>query len=191
MTELQKCFRSQYHIKVHRDFLRAKHFFQPLVRGNRHQSLVVAIFRSPVEWTAAMREKPYHSPNHLQGFSQDDLHEPIPLPWYDFVNKTWAMPRSPSDRELMMQTGKAQAANDGTVCREQFPFSEVVPCRYDPASVPENRVRGFEPIYELRRDGSGRPFESILELRSQKIVNMLLQIPLILDIGGYLRYVGY
>ena len=98
------------------------------------------------------------------------------------------MPRSLVDNELIRE-GKDKTTDHGTLCREGFPFNEVVPCRYDRTSIPENRVRGYEPIYELRRDGSGRPFSNILELRSQKIVNMLLQVPLILEIGGYLRSV--
>ena len=41
------------------------------------------------------------------------------------------------------------------------------------------------PIYELQRDQSGRPFDDILKLRSDKILNFFLEVPLLMQLGGF------
>lgn len=83
IDEMQQCFKGTG-IKIQRDYRRPKHWFQqsnlPADEKNR---ILVATFRDPVEWVAAMIEKPYHSMHHMKGF--DDNYEPIPLPWEDFV----------------------------------------------------------------------------------------------------------
>jgi hypothetical protein len=50
--------------------------------------------------------------------------------------------------------------------------------------VPAAFKNGFEPVYELRRDGSGKPFRHVLELRTEKLVNMVLELGLLLDLAG-------
>jgi len=151
-----------------------------------------------------MHEKPYHSPSHVQEFGSDDGGI-VPLPWKEFVTKWWLTKRSEQDLELI-RTGRHVTYTNSCAGIERFGFQEVVPCLFDsskPASagdagaggsdggvyIPESRMRGFWPIYELRRDGSGKPFENILELRTEKIVNFLLEIPLLYggnnNLGGY------
>jgi len=193
MHEVQKCFLSKNskkgvagtHIgKIHRDFLRSKHFFQPVVRGAHTHSFVIAIFRDPVEWVAAMREQPYHSPNHIAGFSDTEF---SPLPWEFFVSKPWSMERSDFDKELLSDQNKFnQFFKSGNKCHHRFMFSEVTPCLNSSIAIPNDHLRGYYPVYELRRDGSGKPFENIVSLRSDKIVNFLLQVPMLLDLGGYM-----
>jgi hypothetical protein len=52
-------------------------------------------------------------------------------------------------------------------------------------SIPQDKVSGFYPVYELRRDKTGRPFRDILELRREKIAHFLLELPLLYRLGGY------
>jgi hypothetical protein len=47
----------------------------------------------------------------------------------------------------------------GGGCTERFQTNEVVPCVYDKNAthfVPAERLRGYEPLYELKRGGGGR-----------------------------------
>ena len=73
-------------------------------------------------------------------------------------------------------------------CRSGLNFHEVMPCRFDPKTIPDHLVRAHNPVYELKR-GSGKTdevYKTILELRSDKIVNFLLEVPILQDLGGYL-----
>lgn len=200
VSDIQRCFKSMPNIKVHRDFIRSKHFFQPILADDKKdytRSIVVAVFRDPVDWVAAMHEKPYHSPNHIKGFGAlpggtaagDEI---IPLPWKDFVTRYWLTKRSQQDLDLI-QTGQHVKQTNSCAGVEHFAFNEVVPCEFGnrpgdgDVEIPESRLRGFWPVYELRRDGSGKPFQNVLELRREKIVNFLLEIPLLYgsNLGGY------
>jgi hypothetical protein len=207
MRQLQQCFlnkpsAARFVRKVHRDFLRTKHFFQPLYRGmdfRRH--IVVVIVRNPVDWVAAMIEKPYHAPDHIAAYhtrsaeeenSEKNGHtaaEVIPLPWQDFVSRPWTMRRSQLDMQAMQQNATNSEAYLKIDCQEQFSLDEVIPCQMDEdayEAIPKERRRGFTPLYELRRDGSGQPFQNILQLRSDKIVNFVLQVPMIYNnLGGF------
>jgi hypothetical protein len=220
MREIQKCFTRHglYHVRrTHRDFVRAKHFFQPMEyqfydhhhhdmentknhssssssifssMSSLQHSIIVAIFRDPVSWIAAMREKPYHSPNHLTGFFDNETTSMIlPLPWDDFVARSWSMPRNDSLYDVELLSNQHHVPLQHAICREQFPFHQVIPCRYNSTRsqyhIPSHRFRGYEPIYELHRDNSGTPFRNILELRAEKIFNFLIEIPVLLDIAGY------
>lgn len=180
MQELARCFNTLPGIKVHRDFLRSKHFFQTITKGDFSKSLIVPIFRDPFEWTAAMREAPYHSPHHVAAMGSGTIQ---PLPWKVFVERAWAMKRTPDDLEYI-QKGDTKRRD---LCVQSFNLNEVVPCIYNisDVGVPEDMERGYSPIYELRRDNSGQPFANIMELRTDKIVNFLLEIPLIMQPGGF------
>jgi hypothetical protein len=192
--ELQQCFprNTVFNFKVHRDFIRSKHFFQPIRPDDYSQSILLSVFRNPVDWVAAMREAPYHSPRHVAGFqtSSNGSSRVIPLPWKDFVETVWATKRTAFDLQLIHED-RVEETTSGDVCREGFPLYEVVPCRYNMSTdnallqIPEARFRGYEPIYELRRDHTGRPFANILELRRDKIVNFALELPLLMKLGGY------
>lgn len=179
---LQQCYPKTSKIRVHRDFIRSKHFFQPIHHNADYtNSLIVVVVRDPIEWMAAMREFPYHSPSHLAGFHNSQI---VPLPWHEFVNKTWTTEASKADRKL--------TAEDRTkiTCTQNFRFDEVKPCLLRPEmitgppwNIPMSRVRGYYPLYEQRR---GKPYDHLLQLRSDKIVNWILQIPLLMKIGGFI-----
>lgn len=178
---LQNCFDS---LQVHRDFVRSKHFFQPLLSSaNLTESLVVVIVRDPVDWMAAMRENPYHSPEHIAGF--DGSFKAIPLPWLEFAQKPWTTTQITEFDSQMI------ANNDTKVqCRERFGFRQVQPCRSNmtsdnPWNIPERNWRGYEPIYEQNMRG-WEPYNNLLELRADKITNWIIQLPLLLQLGGFI-----
>jgi len=50
-------------------------------------------------------------------------------------------------------------------------FHEIIPCLYQPSSAEGEQEEA--PKYELRHDGSGRPYANVLELRADKIRNFL------------------
>jgi hypothetical protein len=197
--ELQQCFTqpsaAQHVKKVHRDFLRVKHFFQPIRHGNYRRSIVIVVVRDPLEWVAAMHEMPYHSPDHVKSIIADDPNNNLvgeqrrdvePLPWQEFVSRPWTTHRSQLDAQLKKQQNKHPEQE--TMCQENFAFNEVIPCQMDNVSyaIPPERLRGMSPLYELRRDGSGKPYDHLLELRSDKIVNFALQLPMLFSLGGFL-----
>lgn len=189
--EIAKCFpKKDTVIRCHRDFLRSKHFFQPPVQGNYERSLVIAIVRDPVEWFAAMREKPYHMPYHMKGFDMSSKKQPaIPLDWETFLQRVepWSMPGlSVHDQQYLLdRQSKSTEQHDNTRCVQGFSFDEVAPCIFDNSTVPRSKWRGHMPVYELQRDRTGNFFDDLLKLRSDKILNFFLEIPLLMDIGGY------
>ncbi|KAL7567656.1 hypothetical protein ACA910_012087 [Epithemia clementina (nom. ined.)] len=243
--ELQRCFPRSAQFRVHRDLQRSKHFFQSLEEENddndkaaedyRH-SLIIAVFRDPMDWTEAMRLKPYHAPFHMTGFVEDYQQQPPPPPkekgpashgdlvvqpldWKTFVTRPWTMPR---EARYDLALAAANAASDNknknnatvsTQCHYGFGANEIIPCWYNPQSnlVPNQRLRGFAPLYEMTRpyllDPTSKfrnsrnapqsfsqsssppapPFDNILQLRADKIRHLALEIPLLLpNLGGYL-----
>lgn len=189
--EISKCFpKKDTAIRCHRDFLRSKHFFQPPVLGDYGRSLVIAIVRDPLEWFAAMREKPYHMPYHTKGFDMSQKQQPaIPLDWETFLQRAapWTMPGlSSHDQQYLLdlQSGKL-SQTDFRHCVQGFSFDEVTPCIFDNSTVPRSKWRGHMPVYELQRDRSGQPFDDLLKLRSDKIRNFVLEVPLLMNLGGY------
>jgi len=180
---------------VHRDFLREKHWFQPILAdagGDDHRhSLIVVVVRDPVEWMAAMWQSPYHSPAHVAGFDSTHDDRVMPLPWPEFVRRPWTTTaQSAADARILRQPDPATRRNQ-TLCQRQFSMQQVVPCQSDPAEwtelwkIPQRRWRGYEPVYELRGN-NGTPYDHLLQLRSDKIVNWILQLSLLVRIGGLL-----
>jgi hypothetical protein len=58
------------------------------------------------------------------------------------------------------------------MCQHNFRPDEVVPCMEMAAGVMDPNLEIF-PVYEMRNDGSGLPYNNILELRADKIQNFL------------------
>ena len=61
-------------------------------------------------------------------------------------------------------------------CQEHFLYDDVVTCRqrpYPQGFFHKSRYSEHQPFYEMRNDGSGQPFASVLELRAAKIYNFL------------------
>jgi hypothetical protein len=113
---------------------------------------VVAVALNPYDWVELMRTHPQYMPNHA---NIDD--------WKEFLTREWTMQRPERDNEMESKHGK--------VCQMDFGFDEVVSCVESLEDDPTTN-----PIYELKRDGSGEPFESILELRAAKFHNHVEQM---------------
>jgi hypothetical protein len=188
-------------VKIHRDFHRHKHFFQPLYSGSNYRHrIVLALFRDPIEWVAAMRESPYHSPAHVAGYEktkgsnepgEENAFRVIPLPWQEFVRRPWTTDRTPSDLEILKNATLVRETFKGETCLYRYSILDAVPCRFDKETtsyplIPDPLLRGYVPLYELRRDRSQRPFDHLLQLRAEKIVNFLVEVPLVYkELGGY------
>eukprot|EP00571_Detonula_confervacea_P000033 CAMPEP_0172323734 /NCGR_PEP_ID=MMETSP1058-20130122/49452_1 /TAXON_ID=83371 /ORGANISM="Detonula confervacea, Strain CCMP 353" /LENGTH=413 /DNA_ID=CAMNT_0013039813 /DNA_START=194 /DNA_END=1435 /DNA_ORIENTATION=- len=157
---LVDCFGDQ--IPVQTDFTRFKHWFQfddATVRNDN--ALVIAMFRDPYDWVEAMHERPHHAHDH------------IGMGWKDFVTKPWVGSRGPADH-TKMEKAKAEGFRiEKWGCLAGYNFDEVIPCSAED-SVKKDGYSSL--MYELKHDGSHRAYNSVIELRTQKILNFL-QVP--------------
>jgi hypothetical protein len=115
-----------------------------------------------------MEHVPHHAPNHLRtkpGASVND--HSANNDWKTFLTKTWTMERYGADLLL----------NGDEVCQEDFLYRDIVSCVEDP--LPEDsykhtlRYSENQPFYEMRDDGSGLPYDNIMEMRTDKIRNFM------------------
>ncbi|KAL7574652.1 hypothetical protein ACA910_003000 [Epithemia clementina (nom. ined.)] len=164
---LNDCF--GHKLKVVKNLTRYKHWFQyPDPTRYEHDTLVIAQFRNPYDWLKAMERVPHHSPNHMRTKegANASSHE-SENDWRIFLTKEWTMERVGKDLEL---TGNE-------TCQENFKYRDIVSCVVEP--LPHEhynvtiRYSEHQPFYEMRNDGSGKPYANILELRSDKIRNFL------------------
>eukprot|EP00550_Attheya_septentrionalis_P004436 CAMPEP_0198282728 /NCGR_PEP_ID=MMETSP1449-20131203/2497_1 /TAXON_ID=420275 /ORGANISM="Attheya septentrionalis, Strain CCMP2084" /LENGTH=464 /DNA_ID=CAMNT_0043979103 /DNA_START=205 /DNA_END=1599 /DNA_ORIENTATION=- len=177
--ELIRCFPQ---MKVQSRLLRWKHWFQDDDNQEHFTTLVLAQFRDPYEWAEAMRHVAHHSPNHLY-YNGDFNGE-----WEEFITKPWTMGQRPL-RDLAIKNKDAP-----NICYEHFNYNELESCIEGGNDDPEYKAmfdtktglnkNGFpiddphdfsanKPIYELKRDGSGKPFANMMDMRSAKIYNHL------------------
>lgn len=114
---------------------------------------MVAQFRDPYLWLEAMRAVPHHMPSHAG------------LDWKPFLEKTWTTPRIGLDLKL----------KGNEMCQHHYKYRDVISCIHKPEpDVPsDNRHSLDKPFYEMRNDGSGEPYDNIMELRSDKIRDIL------------------
>jgi len=156
------CF--NHTVPVRRRLTRYKHWFQHQTNRTDRQyehSLVINEFRNVYDWTEAMHQVPHHAPNH------------IGLPWKQFVTSKWTMDRFGKDLEM------ADSDKIGRVCQEDFFYNDIITCNQRPYpdgywnSSHKHRYSEHQPFYEMRNDGSGRPYDNILQLRAAKIYNFL------------------
>lgn len=161
LKELRRCYSQNFVVLNH--LIRHKHYFQ-FDDGKKHnQTLVVAEFRHPYQYILAMVEKPRRTTDHRQ------------MDWKSFVETPWTTERAASDLKYENSTGR--------VCQEKFKYNEVIPCERYPEEneylTQKQNGKGLVqsiPIYELKRDGSGEPFDSIVDLRADKIRNHVLEV---------------
>lgn len=158
-AHLQDCFGDQ--VQVLNRFTRYKHWFQyedpHLYPPN--SIVVVALVRDPYDWLESMRKRPYHSPNHFD------------LDWEAFLTRPWGMDRGPGDQQLIQEGSTLNAT-----CMHRFSFNNIIPCSQLDRNMYNGTRRNGKKIgvtYELNQDGSGNAYESILQLRSDKIQNFL------------------
>jgi len=156
---LGECF--NHSIPVHRRLTRYKHWFQDERVGFiTKDTLAIAMFRNPFEWVEGMRKKPHHAPMHMY------------LPWEDFITRPWTMKRAGSDLTLDEEVKQKQFG-----CQEHFNFNDLISCEKRPYAEgffkQATRYSEHQPFYEMRNDGSGEPFDNLLEMRAAKIRNFL------------------
>mgnify|MGYP005843947633 CR=1 FL=1 len=139
---------------MEKKFSRYKHWFQPNDPFRYpHDTLVIAEFRNPYDWLMAMHHVPHHSPAHAG------------VDWKTFLTKTWTTKRIGLDLKL----------KGDEMCQHHFQYRDLISCIHKPEPwVPvDNRTSLDKPFYEMRNDGSGEPYDNIMEMRSDKIRNTL------------------
>jgi hypothetical protein len=132
-------------------------FYLLLAYRYPHQTLVITQFRNPYDWLKAMQHVPHHAPAHVQ-YIPDDR-------WMEFLTSPWTMERVGSD-----------LVNNTRRCQEHFEYKDVISCEVEP--LPKSAYKSLEyskhqPFYEMRNDGSGKPYDNIMEMRTDKIRNFL------------------
>lgn len=154
---LSKCF--NHSIAVTRTLTRYKHWFQePVYDRYPHDTLVVMQFRNPYDWLKAMQRVPHHSPAHLQYRDHDK--------WKQFLTTPWTMERIGLDRW----------DNLTEPCQEHFQWKDLISCPVHPIppeQIKEHSYSNHQPFYEMRNDGSGKPYDNIMEMRTDKIRNFM------------------
>jgi hypothetical protein len=162
---LKDCFGSQ--VTVLDRYTRFKHWFQykeDIITDAKHyypanSAIVVAMFRDPYQWVNAMQKKPFHALDHRN------------LSWERFVTTPWTIERGENDKKLIESNATINAT-----CVHRFNFNEVVPCSTQDRNDWRNGTHNYTKrglMYELNHDGSGNSYESIVDLRRDKIKNFL------------------
>lgn len=142
---------------------RWKHWFQDesIDKYGDERFVIVAQFRNPYTWTEAMRSFPHHAPVHFH------------LDWSKFVTRKWTMPRYGVDLQYNGWTTDTSRNADAKACASgAFLPHQVIPCNADRTSFSSQGIK-MQSLYELRNDGSGLPYDNILEMRTEKIENFL------------------
>ena len=159
-NHLQSCFPD---IHFDNNLFRWKHWFQDETLPDKHNGtrfVVVAQFRNPYSWVESMRALPYHAPEHFH------------LTFSDFISRAWTMKRTGPDEQYDME-GLQQSRMKEVWCNSALfhPF-DVVPCLAN-RTVFSSKGILTKALYEMKVDGSGQPYQSILDLRRDKIKNFL------------------
>jgi hypothetical protein len=175
-NHLQECFSSS--VKVEHRLVRHKHWFQhdilPDIRIH-NRTLVIALFRNPIDWVDAMRRKPHHAPMHYQKH------------WAEFVQIPWTLPKRPDLDVAFIEHEKRKNKNSTKAfCHENFQPQQLMSCikypfpkkqdfkKYLKNNNMGNVIPSFSgnlPRYEFKENG--QPYASILEMRAAKIKNFL------------------
>jgi hypothetical protein len=143
---------------------RGGYFFQDEIDMSDQEIHVVVVALNPYDWVQLMRTHPQNMPNHA-GIED----------WKHFVEMEWTMDRPERDFVVKGKPGK--------VCQQDFEVNQVISC------LPTTEGEAYDnPIYELKRDGSGDPFASILELRAEKFRNHIHQVSQWVDSLTIVKY---
>ena len=111
--------------------------------------------------------------SHRQQFQPHHASEHLFLKWKEFVTKPWTMDRAGLDLEMSEEEKKNPKA-----CQEAFLYRDIVSCHLRPYHPDHHHFdktyfSNHQPFYEMRYDGSGEPFDNILEMRAAKNRNFL------------------
>ncbi len=168
-------------LQVDNEYTRYKHWFQEDTLRTKNSAVVVSMFRDPIDWVEAMRQEPHHAHDHLHFHNKRKVelvrNEPTEddkwwheladiMPWKEFVTTPWVGRRGPKDAKL----AQTHDVKESVECLDNYRFIDATPCSKEDSPL----VRGLgEYKYEYKNDGSGRGFNSILDLRRDKIMNHL------------------
>jgi len=164
------------------------------------ETLVIAMFRNPFEWVEAMRKKVselFYNHTHVRiisfvystrtlKVSVATQHVPFltndnfsasscirtSKGWNKFITKPWTMDRVGLDLVV-----SEEEKNNTKACQEAFLFRHIISCHVRPYPLnhfDKTHFSNHQPFYEMRNDGSGAPFDNILEMRAAKNYNFLL-----------------
>lgn len=122
-------------------------------------SLLSSVLSDPYMWVEAMQRRSLHCPNHFK------------LGWEKFVTTPWTMNRTANDEALLEGNKDPREVQ----CTLGYYYNQVNSCLHHPFAAKHVRVgpSGLTPQYEMKNDGSGKPYASILDLRADKIRNHL------------------
>jgi hypothetical protein len=94
------------------------------------------------------------------------------LEWQEFLTKEWTTERIGTDRNPSKERLEGKE-----LCQWDFKYNQIISCDVDPLPKEAyNHTLHFsenQPFYELQQDGSGKPFQNIMEMRAAKIRNFL------------------
>jgi hypothetical protein len=168
-------------LQVSNEYTRNKHWFQEDTLQTENSAVVVAMFRDPMDWVEAMRWEPHHAHDHLhfhdknqiklvrKELAEDDKwwwQIADRMQWKEFVTKPWVGRRGPTDQKL----AQTNAGIESAVCLDRYHFFDATPCSPEDSPI----LKGLgEYKYDYKNDGSERGFNSILDLRRDKIMNHL------------------
>ena len=131
---------------------RPSHWFQSPNIPIEEPTIVLPLFLNPYHWVDTMRTSPHYTPAHKQ------------MEWVQFVSTPWTIHRSKEELDL-----KSNAKDGEPIkCQLGFQYNEVISCLDQ-----QDQLGKEAPIYELKVDGTGRPYNTILQLRHDKILNWL------------------
>lgn len=138
---------------------------------------MVALFRDPLDWVEAMRFEPHHAHDHVNYPANFDKATADPdkwwwelgdrMTWKEFVTKPWMGKRGTMDATILQSS---EQGVQNAVCVDGYKWVDVAPCSKEDSTF----MKGLgEYKYEFKFDGSERGFNSILELRRDKVLNHL------------------
>jgi len=171
LKELQRCF-NDTSLTIRNSLTRHKHYFQfDDGRDDPNSVLVISEFRHPYTWIKGMMAKSRHTPAHRN------------KTWYEYVTIPWTMEREASDKQY--------ENNTTSVCKGKFKYNEVICCNPEPpkheylVKKSSGIIEQETPYYELNVNGSGIPYNNVLEMRYDKIINHIqtvLTFPFVSDV---------
>ena len=154
-NHIRECF-NHSGLPIRTGLQRWKHWFQENGKYVERRAMVVVMFRDPIQWIEAMHTVSHHAPNHYG------------LEWYDFVTRPWTMEYFGEDLRL----DATDYQENEPICQEQFTPKQIVPCLEDQFLTVTKSI-SMRPNYELSHDGSGEAYNSIVELRRDKVLNFM------------------
>jgi len=175
--------------------------------------IVVALFRNPYDWVESMRLEPKHALDHFNVIHKKPLEWQVFLnkswtfdriKYQDWMTEDVNVLRdihneyreTTHTRKMGIEeivslpiTNAIRNRLANHSCTEDFHWFDVIPCSIkDHDSTKLLAPFPSDMLYELQRDGSGKPYENILRLREDKVIHFNEEISKFTAIQHYLPY---